>query len=125
MFTCMLIPGNRGAECRFHHWLSAAEEREESLKNLSEALVKHVDNILLNSVKRGFSGITNKEFDFSQIMQGQKPGDYVYWLITFDPRFKNKSRELENAIKNGIHFRWVRPQFYDSLKKQMDIMPIF
>jgi len=59
----------------------------------------------LNSVKRGFSGITNKEFDFSQIMNGLKPGDYVYWLITFDPRFKNKSRELENAIKNGVHFR--------------------
>ena len=38
-------------------------------------------------------------------MQGLKPGDYVYWLITFDPRFKNKSRELENAIKNGVHFR--------------------
>ncbi|MDD5460266.1 MAG: hypothetical protein PHG00_01330 [Methylococcales bacterium] len=89
----------------FHHWISAAEEREESLKNLSDALVKHVDNILLNSVKRGFSGITNKEFDFSQIMQGLKPGDYVYWLITFDPRFKNKSREIENAIKNGVHFR--------------------
>jgi len=34
-----------------------------------------------------------------------KPGDYVYWLITFDPRFKNKSREMENAIKNGVHFR--------------------
>jgi hypothetical protein len=91
----------------FHHWLSAAEEREESLKNLNEALVKHVDNILLNSVKRGFSGITNKEFDFSQIMQGLKPGDYVYWLITFDPRFKNKSRELEQAIKNGVHFRML------------------
>jgi hypothetical protein len=89
----------------FHHWLSAAEEREESLRNINEALVKHVDNILLNSVKRGFSGITNKEFDFSQVMQGLKPGDYVYWLITFDPRFKNKSREMENAIKNGVHFR--------------------
>ena len=89
----------------FHHWLSAAEEHEESLKSINEALVKHVDNILLNSVKRGFSGITNKEFDFSQIMQGLKPGDYVYWLTTFDPRFKNKSREMENAIKNGVHFR--------------------
>lgn len=89
----------------FHHWLSAAEEREESLRNINEALVKHVDKILLNSVKRGFSGITNKEFDFSQITQGLKPGDYVYWLITFDPRFKNKSREMENAIKNGVHFR--------------------
>jgi hypothetical protein len=89
----------------FHHWLSAAEEREESVKSLREVLLKYVDSILLNSVKRGFSGITNKEFDFSQIMQGLKPGDYVYWLITFDPRFKNKSRELENAIKNGVHFR--------------------
>lgn len=89
----------------FHHWLSAAEEREESISSLREVLLKYVDSILLNSVKRGFSGITNKEFDFSQIMQGLKPGDYVYWLITFDPRFKNKSRELENAIKNGVHFR--------------------
>jgi hypothetical protein len=91
----------------FHHWLSAAEEREESVNNLREVLLKYVDSILLNSVKRGFSGITNKEFDFSQIMQGLKPGDYVYWLITFDPRFKNKSRELENAIKNGVHFRML------------------
>ncbi len=89
----------------FHHWLSAAEEREESLRDINEALVKHVDKILLNSVKRGFLGITNKEFDFSQVMQGLTPGDYVYWLITFDPRFKNKSREMENAIKNGVHFR--------------------
>ncbi|MDI1277753.1 hypothetical protein [Methylobacter sp.] len=89
----------------FHHWLSAAEEHEESLRSLREALVEYVDTILLNSVKRGFSGITNKEFDFSQVMHGLKPGDYVYWLITFDPRFKNKSRELENAIKNGVHFR--------------------
>ncbi len=38
-------------------------------------------------------------------MHGLKPGDYVYWLITFDPRFKNKSRELENAVKSGAHFR--------------------
>jgi hypothetical protein len=91
----------------FHHWLSAAEEREESVKSLREALENYVDSILLNSVKRGFSGITNKEFDFSQIMQGLKPGDYVYWLITFDPRFKNKSRELEHAIKNGVHFRML------------------
>ena len=89
----------------FHHWLSAAEEREESLSNLREVLLKYVDSILLNSVKRGFSGITNKEFDFSQMMHGLKSGDYVYWLITFDPRFKNKSREMENAIKNGVNFR--------------------
>lgn len=52
----------------FHHWLSAAEESEESLRNIDEALVKHVDNILLNSVERGFSGITNKEFDLSEDM---------------------------------------------------------
>jgi hypothetical protein len=89
----------------FHHWFIAAEEHMESEKSLREALAKYVDSILLNSVKRGFSGITNKEFDFSQIMHGLKPGDYVYWHITFDPRFKNKSRELENAIKNGVHFR--------------------
>lgn len=89
----------------FHHWLSAAEEREESVKSLREVLRNYVDSILLNSVKRGFLGITNKEFDFSQIMQGLKSGDTVYWLITFDPRFKNKSREMENAIKNGVHFR--------------------
>jgi hypothetical protein len=91
----------------FHHWFIAAEESKEYKINLRETLAKYVDSILLNSVKRGFSGITNKEFDFSQIMHGLKPGDYVYWLITFDPRFKNKSRELENAIKNGVHFRML------------------
>lgn len=91
----------------FHHWLIVNEEHEESVRSLHEALAKYVDSILLNSVKRGFSGITNKEFDFSQIMHGLKAGDYVYWLITFDPRFKNKSRELENAIKNGVHFRML------------------
>jgi hypothetical protein len=91
----------------FHHWLIAAEEHEESVRSLREALAKYVDSILLNSVKRGFSGVTNKEFDFSQIMHGLKAGDYVYWLITFDPRFKNKSRELENAIKIGVHFRML------------------
>jgi len=89
----------------FYHWFIAAEEHKEADISLREALSKYVDNILLNSVKRGFLGITNKEFDFSQIMHGLKPGDYVYWLITFDPRFKNKSRELENAIKTGVHFR--------------------
>jgi hypothetical protein len=91
----------------FHHWFIAAEESKESEINLRAALAKYVDSILLNSVKRGFSGITNKEFDFSQIMHGLQPGDYVYWLITFDPRFKNKSRELEKAIKNGVHFRML------------------
>lgn len=88
-----------------HHWLIAEEEHRESEKNLRETLETYVNNILFNSVKRGFLGITKKEFDFSQIMDGLRPGDYVYWLITFDPRFKNKSRELENAIKNGVHFR--------------------
>jgi len=91
----------------FHHWFIAAEEHKESEINLREALAKYVDTILLNSVKRGFTGITNKEFDFSQIMHGLQPGDYVYWLITFDPRFKNKSRELEKGIKNGVHFRML------------------
>ncbi|MGZ8225204.1 MAG: hypothetical protein ACXWT3_01035 [Methylococcaceae bacterium] len=91
----------------FHHWFIAAEEHKESEINLRETLTKYVDSILLNSVKRGFSGVTNKEFDFSQIMHGLKPGDFVYWHITFDPRFKNKSRELENAIKNGVHFRML------------------
>ncbi|MEC4749616.1 hypothetical protein [Methylomicrobium sp. Wu6] len=88
-----------------HHWLIAEEEHRESEKNLRATLETYVNNVLFNSVKRGFLGITNKEFDFSQIMSGLKPGDYVYWMITFDPRFKNKSRELENAIKNGVHFR--------------------
>ena len=89
----------------FHHWFIAAEEHKEFEISLQETFSKYVDNILLNSVKRGFLGITNKEFHLSQIMRGLKPGDYVYWLITFDPRFLNKSRELENAIKNGVHFR--------------------
>ncbi|MGR8941932.1 MAG: hypothetical protein ACU83V_05830 [Gammaproteobacteria bacterium] len=88
-----------------HHWLIADEEHRESEKNLRETLETYVDRILFNSVKRGFLGITKKEFDFSQVMAGLKPGDYVYWLVTFDPRFKNKSRELENSIKNGVHFR--------------------
>jgi hypothetical protein len=88
-----------------HHWLIAEEEHRESAKNLRETLEHYVNNILFNSVKRGFSGITKKEFDFSQIMAGLQPGDYVYWLVTFDPRFKNKLREVENAIKSGVHFR--------------------
>ncbi len=91
----------------FHHWFIAAEEHKEAEISLIETLGKYVDTILLNSVKRGFLGITDKEFDFSLVMQGLKPGDYVYWLITFDPRFKNKSRELENGIKNGVHFRML------------------
>lgn len=91
----------------FHHWFIAAEEHKESQISLRETLAQYVDSILLNSIKRGFSGITNKEFDLSQILQGLKPGDYVYWLITFDPRFKNKTRELENGIKKGVHFRML------------------
>jgi hypothetical protein len=88
-----------------HHWLIAEEEHRESARNLRETLENYVNKILFNSVKRGFSGITPKEFDFSQVMSGLQPGDYVYWLITFDPRFKNKLRELEYAIKSGVHFR--------------------
>lgn len=91
----------------FHHWFISAEEHKEAEIRLRDTLGQYVDSVLINSVKRGFLGITNKEFDFSQIMQGLKPGDYVYWLITFDPRFKNKSRELENAIKTGVHFRML------------------
>ncbi|MGR9086247.1 MAG: hypothetical protein ACU841_04135 [Gammaproteobacteria bacterium] len=89
----------------FHHWFIAEEEHQESETRLRETLSHYIDGILSNSIKRGFSGITSKEFDFSQIMYGLEPGDYVYWLITFDPRFKNKSRELENAVKAGAHFR--------------------
>ncbi|MGY6276762.1 hypothetical protein [Methylomonas sp. MgM2] len=91
----------------FHHWFISAEENKEAEERLQHTLGHYVDGILLNSAKRGFLGITNKEFDFSQIMQGLKPGDYVYWLITFDPRFKNKSRELEKAIKTGVNFRML------------------
>lgn len=89
----------------FHHWFIAAEESREAAINLQKSLSKYVDAILLNSIKRGFAGITNKEFDFSRILQGLSRGDYIYWLITFDPRFKNKSRELEFAIRQGVHFR--------------------
>ncbi|MGR9071844.1 MAG: hypothetical protein ACU833_02135 [Gammaproteobacteria bacterium] len=91
----------------FHHWLSAAEEREESLKNLSDVLAKYVDGILLNAIKRGFNGITDKELDFGKIMHGLKPGDYVYWLMTFDPRFKHQCREMEQAVNKGVHFRML------------------
>ena len=45
--------------------------------------------------------------DFSELMHGLKHGDYVYWLITFDPRYKHQVREIENAIKDGIHFRLI------------------
>jgi hypothetical protein len=61
--------------------------------------------IVLNSIKKEFLSTSNKEFDFSQIMRELKTGDYVYWLIAFDPRFENKTRELENAINTGVHFR--------------------
>ncbi|QPK63477.1 hypothetical protein IVG45_22240 [Methylomonas sp. LL1] len=45
----------------FHHWFIAAEEQKETEIGLRETLGKYVDRILLNSVKRGFLGITNKE----------------------------------------------------------------
>ena len=91
----------------FHHWLIAAEEHKESEKNFQNALTKYVDSILLSAIKRSFSGITNKELDFSEIMHGLQPGDYVYWLITFDPRYKHQCRELENAVNNGVNFRMI------------------
>ena len=45
--------------------------------------------------------------DFSELMHGLKHGDHVYWLITFDPRYKHQVREIENAIRDGIHFRLI------------------
>ena len=91
----------------FHHWLIAAEEHEESKRTMRESLVKYVDGILLNSVKRGFAGITDKGLDFGEIMHGLSPGDYVYWQITFDPRFKHQYKDMENAINSGVHFRMI------------------
>jgi len=40
-------------------------------------------------------------------MHGLYSGDYVYWLITFDPRYKHHCREFEHAIKKGVHFRML------------------
>jgi hypothetical protein len=70
-------------------------------------LTKYIDGTVINAKKRGFLGITNKELDFSEIIHGLYSGDYVYWLITFDPRYKHHCRELEHAIKRGVHFRML------------------
>ncbi len=91
----------------FHHWLIAAEVHKESEKSFHNALIKYVDKILLSAVKRNFSGITNKELNFSEILRQLQPGDYVYWLITFVPRYKHQCKELENAVRDGTHFRMI------------------
>ncbi len=91
----------------FHHWLIATEEHKEYEKIFHDSLIKYVDSVLLGSIDRGFSGITNKELDFSEIMHGLKHGDYVYWLVTFDPRYKHQCREIENAVKDGVHIRLI------------------
>ena len=91
----------------FHHWLISDEQQKNSEKSFHDALIKYVDTILLSAVKRGFSGITTKELDFSEIMRGLGAGDYVYWLITFDPRYKHQCREIENAVRDGVHFRMI------------------
>lgn len=91
----------------FHHWLIAAEEHKEYEQIFHDSLTKYVDSILLGSVERGFSGITKKELDFSEIMHGLKHGDYVYWLVTFDPRYKHQCRDVEHAIRDGVHFRMI------------------
>lgn len=88
----------------FHHWFFTAEKHKETEISLRETLGKFDDSVLLNSVKRAFLGITNKEFDFSQIMHGLKPGDYAYWLITFDSRFK-KIAGIGKCDKNGRPFQ--------------------
>ncbi len=91
----------------FHHWIIAIEERKETERMFNNVLCQYVDDIVINSTKRGFLGITDKELDFGEIMRGLYPGDDVYWLITFDPRYKHHCRELEHAIKKGINFRMV------------------
>jgi len=70
-------------------------------------LTKYIDGTVINATKRGFVGITNKELDFSELMHGLYHGDYVYWLITFDPRYKHHCRELEHAIRRGVHVRML------------------
>ncbi len=45
--------------------------------------------------------------DFSEIMHGLKHNDHVYWLITFDPRYKHQYRKIENAIRDSVHFRMI------------------
>ena len=91
----------------FHHWIIATEERRETEKMFQNVLTRYIDGTVINATKRGFVGITNKELDFSEIMHGLYPGDVVYWLITFDPRYKHHCRELEHAIKKGVHFRML------------------
>ncbi|MGR8936027.1 MAG: hypothetical protein ACU837_16865 [Gammaproteobacteria bacterium] len=91
----------------FHHWIIATEERIATEKMFHNVLTKYIDGTVINARKRGFIGITNKELDFSGIMHGLYRGDYVYWLITFDPRYKHHCRELEHAIKKGVHFRML------------------
>lgn len=91
----------------FHHWIIATEERRETEKMFQNVLTKYIDGTVINATKRGFVGITNKELDFSEIMHGLYHGDYVYWLITFDPRYKHHCRELEHAIRKGVHFRML------------------
>jgi hypothetical protein len=91
----------------FHHWIIATEERKETEKIFHSVLTKYIDGTVINAKKRGFVGITEKELDFSEIMHNLYPGDYVYWLITFDPRYKHHCREFELAIKKGVHFRML------------------
>ncbi len=91
----------------FHHWLIAAEEHKETENSFYSALIRYIDTVLSGSINRGFAGITDKEMDFSEIMHGLKHGDHVYWLITFDPRYKHQCREIENAIRDGVHFRLI------------------
>ncbi len=91
----------------FHHWIIATEERKETEKIFQSVLTKYIDGTVINAKKRGFLGITEKELDFSEIMHSLYPGDYVYWLITFDPRYKHHCREIELAIKKGVHFRML------------------
>jgi hypothetical protein len=91
----------------FHHWIIATEERKETEKIFQSVLTKYIDGTVINAKKRGFVGITEKELDFSEVMHSLYPGDYVYWLITFDPRYKHHCREFELAIKKGVHFRML------------------
>jgi hypothetical protein len=91
----------------FHHWIIATEERKETEKIFHNVLTKYIDGTVINAKKRGFSGITEKELDFSEIMHSLYPGDYVYWLIIFDPRYRHYCREFELAIKKGVHFRML------------------
>lgn len=91
----------------FHHWIIATEERRETEKMFQSVLTQYIDGTVINATKRGFVGITNKELDFSELMHGLYHGDYVYWLITFDPRYKHHCRELEHAIRKGVHVRML------------------